>query len=136
MSVQDTPIDPAWESEIMGLHEFFEQWLRGESECTSMGRLESVLAPGFGMVTPTGKLLGREALIEGLVQNRGSRPSLRIEIEDPVMIVDEPTIMIARYVEVQRANGHTDRRVSTVVFEHHTGTPNGLRWAYVHETWV
>lgn len=152
MASTNEPATPTWLREIVELHEFFERWLggdagRGAAETSGdatanetpdvpMPRLEGALGPDFTMVTPSGKVVGREALLSGLAAARGSRPGLRIEILDPSLVAETPTLTVARYTEVQHAEGSTTRRLSSVVFERSEGAPNGLRWLHVHESWV
>lgn len=140
MTSTNEPATPDWLREIVELHKFFERWLGGCAadgpEDATMARLERVLGPAFTIVTPSGQILEREALLSGLAAARGSRPGLRIEIEEPTLIAETPSQTIARYTEVQHADGATTRRISSVVFERTTGAPNGLRWLHLQETWL
>jgi hypothetical protein len=46
-------------------------------------------------------------------------------------------LTVATYEAWQRhADGTVTGRLSTVVFRDQAGTPNGLVWAHVHETWL
>ncbi len=149
MAPADGTEPPTWLREIVELHEFFERWLGADTSGrtavasqedapadATMDRLERALGPDFAMVTPSGQLLPREALVSGLAAARSSRPGLRIEIEDPSLVAETPTLTVARYTEVQHSEGNTTRRISSVVFEQTDGAPNGLRWLHVHESWI
>lgn len=148
MAPTDRTLTPDWLREIVELHELFEQWLGADTSGraaaatgdaaadATMDRLERALCPDFAMVTPSGKVVGREALVSGLAAARGSRPGLRIEIQDPSLVAETPTLTVARYTEVQHSEGNTTRRVSSVVFERSEGGGNGLGWLHLHESWV
>ena len=59
-----------------------------------------------------------------------------IEIRSARLLVDRPDVVVARYVEHHEATDAATDRLSTVVFERVQGSPNGLRWRTVHETWL
>ena len=87
------------------------------------------------MVTPQGHVLTCIQVLAGVRNGHGARPG-RIWIEEPVLLVDSASIVVARYQEWQQEAANTTGRLSTVVFERDGATPNGLRWLSVHETWL
>jgi len=127
------------EREIVELHEFFAGWFRGELEDSAFVRFESVMARDFEMVAPSGVVLGREHIVEGVRGKRGSEgEGFAIEIRDVRERLSSGEIMVMAYEEWQR--GGADEawrgRLSTVVFRARSGAPNGVEWAHVHETWL
>ena len=87
------------------------------------------------MVTPQGDVLTRAQVLAGVRDGHGAR-HVRIWIEEPALLWDSASIVIARYQEWQQEAADPKGRVSTVVFERDGATPNGLRWLSVHETWL
>ena len=128
------------EAEIVALHHFFTEWYRGTLPDTdaAWARVEGVLAPGFMMIAPDGRVFGREALLESVRAQHASRvpPEVfEIRIRDYAgRSVGE--VVIATYEEWQRSADGDVGRQSTAVFEASASAPNGLRWLHVHETWL
>jgi hypothetical protein len=78
-----------------------------------------------------------DRLLAQLRAAHGSRPGWRIWIERPALRFREAGLAAATYEEWQRsADGAVTGRLSTVVFRALPGTPNGLAWLHVHETWL
>lgn len=131
-------MSPPWRAEIVRLHEFFEGWLGGALPDTgeSFAAFEEVLADDFAIATPAGRLVSRAALVEGLRGGHGAHPELRIRIENAELRHSQGPIRVATYEEWQEEGGSETARLSTVVFRAREGTPNGLQWVHVHETWI
>jgi hypothetical protein len=91
----------------------------------------------FAIVTPGGELVPRERLLAQLRAAHGSRPGWRMWIENAELRFTQGGLTVATYEEWQRhADGKVTGRLSTVIFRDQLGTPNGLVWAHVHETWL
>jgi hypothetical protein len=129
---------PPWEKEIIELHEFFQGWLGGELEATDevFQRLERVLGEAFHLITPDGKCLEREPLLQSLRQAAGTRPRLRIGIQAPRLHQEGASHLIVTYEEWQQEQRVAKGRLSTVIFRRRKALPNGLEWIHVHETWL
>lgn len=130
---------PPWQAEIVDLHAFFEQWLGGALPATdaAYARLTDTMDPAFAIVTPAGALVERAVLVPQLRAAHGSRPGWRIWIERPALRFQRGELTGATYEEWQhRADGVVTARLSTVVLRAQAGTPNGLAWLHVHETWL
>jgi hypothetical protein len=127
-----------WQKEIVELHEFFQGWLGGGMAPTEeeFYRLEEVLAEGFTLITPDGRHLERDPLLQGLRESAGARSGVRIWIEEPHLHHEGKTLLIASYQEWQQEKGSPRARVSTVVFRPKKALPNGVEWLHVHETWL
>lgn len=124
-----------WQREIVELHEFFEGWLGGALAATdeSFGRFEGAIVPGFTFVGPDAKVIGREDLLAGLRAAHGSRPALRIRIENPQLRHESADLLLATYEQWQECAPTVTGRLSTVVFRNSLG---GLQWMHGHETWI
>lgn len=124
-----------WQREIAELHEFFEGWLGGSLADTdeSFGRFEGAIVPGFTFIGPDARVIGREDLVAGLRAAHGSRPAIRIRIENPRLRHETADLLVATYEEWQECTPTVTGRLSTVVF----GTSHDcLEWMHVHETWI
>jgi hypothetical protein len=129
----------AWHAEIVELHAFFEGWLGGTTPPTdaAYARLVDTMAPEFAIVTPGGERILRDQLLAQLRAAHASRPGWKIWIEDADLRLRQGELTIVTYEEWQRhADGTVTGRLSTVIFRARAGTPNGLEWLHVHETWL
>jgi len=130
---------PPWHAEIVELHDFFQGWLGGTLPATDevYARLVDTQAPEFVIVTPAGELIPSDRLLAQLRAAHGSRPSWRMWIENAELRFTQGGLTVATYEEWQQhADGKVTGRLSTVVFHEQPGTPNGLVWVHVHETWL
>jgi len=126
------------EAEIIQLHQFFQDWFNGEIEPSeeNFSRLSDVLADSFKLVSPDGQVLQRKPLLDGLEQAHNTRRGMRIWIEDMRVLHWFDELVLAIYQEWQQIEGKTTSRLSSVLFVRKPGTPNGLEWLHVHETWM
>jgi hypothetical protein len=126
-----------WRAEIVDLHDFFQGWLGGSLPAseTVFVRFVETMDANFAIITPGGELVPRSELLHNLRSAHGSRPGLRIWIANPHLRMRHGLLTLATYEEWQEVNGVTTARISTVLFAEQDGTPNGLRWLHVHETW-
>jgi hypothetical protein len=124
--------------EIEALHQFFEDWLRGECPNTDAAfeRLRCALASDFRLIHPSGRWTTREDILTGLCDGHGRQPSLTIDIRDVRLRQATDELAVATYEEWQETGASTDGRLSTVAFRREVDAPNGLRWLHVHETWL
>jgi hypothetical protein len=125
-----------YEKEIVELHQFFEDWFNGVLPLTAEAfeRMSVVMEPEFSIVMPQGRRMEREPLLNGLFGLHGRRP-IRIWIENTRVLSERETMAVVEYEEWQEEGGKITSRYSTVVFRKKTGTPHGLSWIRVHETW-
>ncbi len=125
-------MDELVRAEIAELHDRFARWFTDRDEAAIAG-IEGALAPGFVMVTPSGRLQERDELMLALRASGGRRP---IELATRVLRVEALGAgrSMAVYEETQREKGQTRIIVSTALFEQASGSPGGVRWLHVHET--
>ena len=129
---------PSWQNEIVELHSFFVAWLGGELPKTAevFARFSATTAPSFALISPSGHLIERAALGEGLYAGHGSRPNLQIWIERPLLRLHTGQLSLVTYEEWQREADKITARQSSALFVDALNTPNGLAWLHVHETWM
>jgi hypothetical protein len=130
---------PPRHAEIVELHDFFEGWLGGSlpNRDETYARLTETQAPEFVIVTPGGELIPGPQLLAQLRAAHASRPGWRMWIEHAQLRFALGGLLAATYEEWQRhADGTVTGRLSTVIFREQPGTPNGLVWLHVHETWL
>jgi len=129
-------------AEIEQLHAFFQDWLNGAppGDDDAFRRLSEVLGEGFTLVTPEGRAVEREPLIDGLRRSHGRWRDVegggRIRIENVRMRHAEGDTALLTYEEWQTAGGHERGRLSTALFRRADGAPNGVEWLHVHEVWL
>ena len=125
--------------EVVELHAFFVDWFRGRLPQTTaaFARFAAVMAAGFYIVSPPGRLRERAPLLEGLWQAHGQWRANggTIEIRNVVLRGDDAKIW-ATYEEWQAVNGEERGRLSSVLFSIDKTAPNDLVWHLVHETWL
>jgi hypothetical protein len=130
---------PPWHAEIVELHDFFQGWLTGSLPATdeAYARLVDTTAQEFLLITPDGGRMLRERLLPELRAGHGSRLGWQMWVENAELRFRGAELVVATYEEWQRhADGATTARLSTAVFRERAGTPNGLAWLHVHETWL
>lgn len=124
-------------TEVEELHRFFEGWFVGTLERSDevFAGLPEVLAEGFAIIGPKGRLVEREDLLAELRRAHGAwQPlggSLRIENFRHRRSVEG--VHVVTYEEHQEQGGVESARLSTALLR---DAPRGLRWLHVHETWL
>jgi hypothetical protein len=135
------PEETPEKTEIEELHAFFEGWFTGRLEHTpaAFARFDDVIAAGFVLVSPEGARLERADLapfLDGAYRSHVD-DGFRIWIENIHVRRLTGGYVQATYEEWQETTGAEPRgRVSSALFRERAGTPNGLEWIHVHETWL
>ena len=129
--------------EIVELHQFFQGWYRGELGETDVqfARFSRVLADDFTMITPTGSLNRRDAILQMVRQGFGSwqERNGRIWIENIVARWKDEGHCLLTYEEWQEIDDHITARLSTALFHSYydaTHDAQAVRWVHLHETWL
>jgi hypothetical protein len=135
---ETAPSLPAWQTEIIELHHFFEGWLGGtlSNDAATFDRFVSATSPTFTMITPRGDLLDYAAIRQLIANLYGTRSELRIWIEQPRLLLQNEAISIVCYEEHQQWPENRTARLATAIFTADPAAPNGVRWEHVHETWA
>lgn len=129
------PSDADIETEVVELHRFFEAWFRGELPKTedAFARFGDALADSFAIVSPSGRLAQRDAILSAVFDAHGSWPAANtIRVDAVTVRWRGAEAVLATYEEWQTRDGVTKGRVSTVLMT--MTTPP--RWLHVHETWL
>ncbi|MFQ5973360.1 MAG: hypothetical protein ACE5Q3_13605 [Alphaproteobacteria bacterium] len=135
-------MEQACRSEVEDLHRFFVEWMSGSLPRTreAFARVTDVIAPGFLIVSPAGVVTERAPLIAELDAAHGRRVNpqapFRIWIEKYRRRHPMGDLALVTYEEWQSLAGVTTARISTALFRRKAGTPNGVEWLHVHETWL
>ena len=129
-----------YRDEIEGLHAFIAAWFRGDvaqDDGLFDAEFTRRLDPALINIQPSGQVLTRQDLLNGIRAGHGGNPDFRIEIEDVSLRFSEDDLARVTYVEFQRGAKNTvpadNRRVSSVLFG---GVKEGgsLTWLHIHET--
>ena len=135
-------MDERCRREVIELHQFFEDWFNGSLPPMEepFRRFDSVMAPGFMIISPNGERTERGELVSRLREAHGiwrqnSRPG-RIWIENLQVRHQVGNQAMVIYEEWQEIEGEARGRLSTAVLQQHSGAPNGLQWLHVHEVWM
>ncbi len=125
-------MDELVRTEIATMHDRFARWFNDGDE-TAIAGVEGALAPGFVMVSPSGRLEERGELMMALRSSGARRP---IELATRVLRVEAlgEGRSVAVYEETQRERDQTRTIVSTALFERAEGAPGGVHWLHLHET--
>ncbi len=134
-------MDERCRTEILELHQFFENWFAARLDRTeeNFRRLSSVLAPDFEHISPEAVLSSREKLLEGLWEFYGSyrdQAVYRIQIKEYRGRPLEEGLHLVNYEEWEEREGGRKGRLTTALFRPTSGARNGVEWLHVHEVWL
>jgi hypothetical protein len=136
----DAPSEPA--EAIRQLHALFQSWFRGEGPADAMEQFERSLDPHFRMVTPSGAVLERDALLAHLSHSRAQRPpdhrvATRAEHGVTAGHLADGTPWVLMHYEEWVGSGEAQRgRQSSALLVADEHALAGWRWLHVHETWL
>lgn len=137
--VQTTELRARCEDEVVGLHRFFQEWYRGEIDAAGEGfsRMSDVLAEGFHLISPDGRLVGRSEILASVRRAHGSKPpEFAIRTGECLFRAGSRRMGVVTYEEWHEEGSERRGRVSTAVFQDRADAPNGVEWVHVHETWI
>ncbi|MFT7485940.1 MAG: hypothetical protein ACI9F9_001792 [Candidatus Paceibacteria bacterium] len=126
------------ETEVRELHQFFQEWFRGDLPNTSesFARFADVLEEGFQMIVPGGVPCGRAALLERLQAAYGLDLQSKIWVEKIDARALGPDLFLVTYEEWQTRASGDKGRLSSALFRGQPSAPNGVVWLHLHETWL
>ncbi|MGO3910102.1 DUF4440 domain-containing protein [Huaxiibacter chinensis] len=119
-----------YETEIIDIHVALEAWLgNGQGE---LNALTTRFRPDFLMVPPSGAHIDYAGLVGFLESQRGSRPGLKIELDEITTLQTWDQGAVVHYRETQtRPNLPVNVRWSTAVL---IQEGEKLTWRLLHET--
>lgn len=135
-------MDEGCRAEIEELHRFFQDWFNGVLAPTEdhFVRFSSVMADGFQIIFPNGRIMGREELVRhvreahGMYSSRGA--PVRIRVSHCHVRPLAKDLLLVTYEERQEGPDASRGRLSTAVLRRRDGMPNGVEWLHVHEAWL
>ncbi len=119
--------------EIVARHDNFIELFTHRSRDFSV--CSTVFAPDFEMVTPEGDIVGRAAILKGLLAARVTS-DFSIRISEIRAAAEWANSSLLQYIEEQYRDGRTTRRRSSALFQADAAAPLGVVWRYLHETWL
>ena len=124
--------------EIVELHDFFQGWLDGSLPATeaAFARFSGVTDPAFTLIAPDGRSADHDETTAWIRAAHGARPGFRLWTDAHRLHYAEGGTAVLTYREWQTSDGATTVRLSSAVFRTQPGTPNGVAWVHVHETWI
>ncbi len=122
-------------TEITELHAFFDAWYGGRCDPEDFERMETTMAPDFHLVTPAGRVMGRDEILDVVRRGFGTRP-VRIWVEEAAVLWRIGGVTCAIYQEWQDAGVGRRGRLSTALFRSDASAPHRVRWLHVHDTWL
>lgn len=132
-------LEEACRREVVELHDFFEAWFTGAlpDDAAAFERFAGVMAPGFAIVSPEGRLAERAQILDAVRSGHGSAPEgLRITVENAAGRALGDGLQLVTYEEWHARDGDRKGRLSSAVLRARDGLPNGVEWLHVHETWL
>jgi hypothetical protein len=133
--MMELPVAELAAREVMALHEFFVVWFR-PGPAPDFHACEGAFHRDFRMITPAGRLLGRQEIIQGIQAARGVlAASLTIDIRDIRTLWQEGDAALLAYIEQQYRDGRTTRRRSSALLLREPSAPRGILWRHLQETW-
>lgn len=134
------PLAAAALRETAELHRFLQDWLRGVSPRTPevFARMSGVMAPGLAVISPLGTVTRTPELLaefEGLHGVLAGRP-FAVTVENAAHLHSVGDCTLISYEERHDLGGEVSARLATALLRARAGTPNGVEWLHVHETWL
>ncbi|MEM8995687.1 MAG: DUF4440 domain-containing protein [Acidobacteriota bacterium] len=126
--------------EVEGLHQFFHDWFVGDLPDTdeAYARFTDALDPDFMIISPSGAVSRRDALLESLrgAHASGKERGVKIWIRGFQMRFEKDDVAIVNYEEWQEIGNRRTGRVSSALLQRDEAAPGGVRWLHLHETWL
>ncbi|MBD2784945.1 hypothetical protein ID858_11870 [Xenorhabdus sp. DI] len=118
---------------VIELHQWIENVFSNhlQQELETLNKLLNSFASDFTMITTSGQCMTLDQVKTMFSLNIGSRPGLKIEIDECEVITSNEESVVLRYREKHTRDGSTHSRWSVVSISYIDGHP---RWRYLHET--
>ncbi|KNY08565.1 hypothetical protein AKG08_21320 [Achromobacter piechaudii] len=116
-------------------HTRIEQWI-GQPDAPEplLAALLDDFAPAFTMISVDGQRLPAGALPDLFAGLRGSRPGLKIQIDELAVRHADAASALLTYCERHAWQGGATQRRASALFT--AGADGQPRWAHLHETWA
>ncbi len=134
MDIRMTSIQPFLQ-EAIDAHVAIERWFAGVESVDGIAALLQRFSPCFTMITPQGATLDRAGVERLFSRAHGTRPGLRIAIDELHGLGTWPDGAAVGYRETQvDGEGRRTVRRSTALF--HRDADGRVAWRHLHETYV
>lgn len=125
--------------EIIGLHQFFENWYSAKVDNTSaiFDRFNSVLHENFMLISPSGDRLTKPKLLELIQIEYGKFQTFKnfsISIEDIDYRFIGNDMSLVTYKEIGNSENGPTQSIITAVFRRNPELINNVEWLHIHET--
>ena len=128
------------EREVVELHQFLEAWSNAELPATdeAFARFDRAIAADFTIVSPTGGLDEREAIVGAVrrAYGRWSEAPGRIEIRNFRFHAASGELAVVTYEEWHHLPGGGNGRLSSAALRLDPEAPAGLQWVHLSEVWL
>lgn len=126
------------EKEVIALHDYFQQWFRGEiaNDADNQARFTNSFDPLCELVSPSGNIDTFLALRQRFLAAHGKFPDAKVWVSSFVPVNVMPDRILVKYKEWREIDGETNVRMTTCLFSKDDSAPNGVKWTYIHETWL
>lgn len=121
-------------TEVVDTCESIQQFFSGaDTGAAACAKLLAHFSSDFSMISPGGQQLDYPALAGFFRQAAGSKPGLRIDVTDIVLLHENELAAVLVYKEAQAfSDGSANLRFATALFDK---TMDGrLLWRHLHET--
>lgn len=125
-------------AEVVEQHRFFVDWFVEErAGRVDFDRFDRSMGDGFCMITPSGSVLDRDAVIDYVRACRATCDAeFTISIEDVWPGWQTTDAIVVHYIEAQLRGGKHSRRQASAIFTLSASAPEGVEWRHLHETWL
>ncbi|WFQ79344.1 hypothetical protein PXH59_17450 [Xenorhabdus sp. SF857] len=120
---------------VIEIHQWIENVFTNKQEKNpdSLNKLLNSFTPDFTMTTLAGQHVLLNQVKEMFVNSIGSRPNLKIEVDNCTVITFSAEYVAVRYREKQTKDGNTNYRWSLAIISFDNSHP---QWRYLHETMI
>ncbi len=124
--------------EVVDLHQYFQQWFRGDiaNDAANQARFMDSFDPLCELVAPNGDIDAISALSKRFLAAWKRFPDAKVWTSSFVPITVMPDQVLVKYREWREIDGETTVRMTTCLFSRDDNAPNGVKWTYIHETWL
>jgi hypothetical protein len=121
--------------EVHRFHDALASWLDA-GDPADFEAIERAWAPDFTLINLDGAVVDRARLVAGLAGRGGTRPGLRIAIDEVGVLLRAPDAVVVTFRERHEHVGEATTRRTTAVLVADPSRAGMLLWSHVHETGI
>jgi len=132
------PMHTLYHDEIIGIHEFFEDWLNGRipDDDATLDLVQRVLADDFEIISPNGNRHSKTELLANLGKAHGCWSGERIWIKNISVKQPAGPAVLVTYEEWQGTEDNSKGRLSSAWLAPTGDEKFPVRWLHLHEVWI